>query len=61
MDVDPIQVLVANQHQLKQISKEFYRSSTMSFGYAHEIQSIENYIPPSEIKPLRESVNLSEK
>lgn len=44
MDVDPIQVLMANQHQLKQISKEFYRSATMSFGYAHEIQTLENYI-----------------
>jgi hypothetical protein len=44
MDVDPIQVLMANQHQLKQISKEFYRSATMSFGYAHEIHTLESYI-----------------
>jgi hypothetical protein len=44
MDVDPIQVLMANQNQLKQISKEFYRSATMSFGYAHEIQTLDNYL-----------------
>jgi hypothetical protein len=44
MDIDPIQVLIANQNQLKQISKEIYRSATMSFGYAHEISSISNYI-----------------
>ena len=44
MDIDPIQVLVANQNQLKQISKEFYKSATMSFGYAHEINAIHNYL-----------------
>jgi hypothetical protein len=44
MDIDPIQVLIANQHQLKQISKEIYRSATISFGYAHEINTIHNYI-----------------
>ncbi len=43
MDIDPIQVLIANQHQIKQISREFYRSATMLFGYAHEIKSITNY------------------
>jgi len=47
LDIDPIQVLVANQHQLKQISREFYRSATLSFGYAHEIHSIFNYIDGS--------------
>ena len=43
MDIDPIQVLIANQHQIKQISREFYRSATMLFGYANEIKSIANY------------------
>jgi V8-like Glu-specific endopeptidase len=43
LDVDPIQVLMANQHQLKQISKEFYRSATMSYGYAHQVASLSNY------------------
>jgi hypothetical protein len=61
MDVDPIQVLVANQHQLKQISKEFYRSSTMSFGYAYEIQSIENYMQIIANHPVKESANVLEK
>ena len=44
LDIDPIQVLIANQHQLKQISREFYRSANLSFGYAHEIHSIFNYL-----------------
>lgn len=43
-EIDPIQVLIANQHQLKQISKSLYRSAIMSFGYAHEINSLCNYI-----------------
>lgn len=57
MDVDPIQVLMANQHQLKQISKEFYRSATMSFGYAHEIHTMESYI--GQRMASREGVNTS--
>jgi hypothetical protein len=44
LEIDPIQVLIANQNQLKQVSKEFYRSAAMSFGYAHEICSLSNYI-----------------
>lgn len=48
MDVDPIQVLIANQNQLKQISKEFYRSATMSYGYAHQVLSLNQYIKTEE-------------
>lgn len=44
MDIDPIQVLIANQNQLKQISKEFYKTSMMSYGFAHEVFSLKNYI-----------------
>jgi len=44
LDIDPIQVLMANQNQLKQISKEFYKSASMSFGYAHQIHNIGDYI-----------------
>lgn len=44
MDIDPIQVLIANQNQLKQISKEFYKTALMSYGFAVEIYSIINYL-----------------
>jgi hypothetical protein len=44
LEIDPIQVLIANQNQLKQVSKELYRSATMSFGYAHEISTLSGYI-----------------
>ena len=44
LEIDPIQVLIANQNQLKQVSKDFYRSASMLFGYANEISSLGNYI-----------------
>lgn len=44
MDIDPIQVLIANQNQLKQISKEFYKTAVMSYGFANEIYSLKNYL-----------------
>jgi hypothetical protein len=62
MEIDPIQVLVANQNQLKQISKEFYKSATMSFGYSHEIISVQNYreasLPVSAMPTLSKEVNM---
>jgi V8-like Glu-specific endopeptidase len=48
MDIDPIQVLIANQNQLKQMSKEFYKTAMMSFGFAHEITSLKNYVNATE-------------
>ena len=44
LDIDPIQVMIVNQQQLKQISKEFYQSSILSFGYAHQVNSISSYL-----------------
>jgi hypothetical protein len=44
MDIDPIQVLIANQNQLKQISREFYKTAAMSYGFANEIYSLKNYL-----------------
>ncbi len=44
LEIDPIQVLIANQNQMKQVSKDFYRSASMLFGYANEIITLGNYI-----------------
>ena len=33
-DIDPIQVLIANQNQIKYITKELYRITSMGVGYA---------------------------
>lgn len=57
MDIDPIQVLIANQNQLKQISKEFYKTAVMNYGFANEIFSLRNYLSgKSESKKTKEKV-----
>lgn len=48
MDIDPIQVLIANQNQLKQMSREFYRTAMMNYGFAHEIYSMKEYLDVAE-------------
>ncbi|MDP4226844.1 MAG: serine protease [Bacteroidota bacterium] len=39
-DVDPIQVLIANQQQIKHLTKEYYQSASMRYGYATEIKEV---------------------
>lgn len=57
LDIDPIQVLVANQNQLKQLCKTFYNSSSISFGYACEIKHITKYVTDEiAIHPVNSSL-----
>ena len=39
-EIDPIQVLIANQNQIKYISNEIYKTATMSTGYALDISCV---------------------
>lgn len=39
-EVDPVQVLIANQNQIKYISNEIYRTATMSMGFALNISYV---------------------
>ncbi len=39
-DIDPIQVLIANQNQIKHISNEIYKTANMSIGYALDIKYV---------------------
>ncbi|PLX16052.1 MAG: hypothetical protein C0597_08215 [Marinilabiliales bacterium] len=39
-EIDPIQVLIANQNQIKYISNEIYKTATMSSGYALDISYV---------------------
>lgn len=41
-EIDPIQVLIANQNQIKHITNEIYKSATMSFGYALNISYVKD-------------------
>lgn len=39
-EIDPIQVLIANQNQIKYITNEIYKTATMSIGYALDISYV---------------------
>lgn len=39
-EIDPIQVLIANQNQIKYITNEIYKNATMSIGYALNISYV---------------------
>ena len=41
-EIDPIQVLIANQNQIKYITNEIYKTATMSIGYALNISYVNN-------------------
>ena len=41
-EIDPIQVLIANQNQIKHITNEIYKTATMSIGYALNISYVNN-------------------
>ncbi|MGM0530781.1 MAG: S1 family peptidase [Bacteroidota bacterium] len=43
-DIDPMQVLIANQNQIKYITKEIYRITDMGVGYAVPSMDIANFI-----------------
>lgn len=43
-DIDPVQVLIANQNQIKYITKEIYRIADMGVGYAVPSTDIANFI-----------------
>jgi hypothetical protein len=44
-DVDPIQVLIANQSQIKLLVKEYFKSTDMKVGYAVELCNLIDYCP----------------
>jgi len=39
-EIDPVQVLIANQNQIKHITNEIYKTATMSIGYALNISYV---------------------
>jgi len=47
-DIDPVQVLIANQNQIKHIATEFYKTANMRVAYAIELCSLADYCPDSE-------------
>jgi hypothetical protein len=43
-NIDPIQVLLVNQHQIKHLGKEIYRNGSGRIGFALEISHIHEYL-----------------
>ncbi|HYW94002.1 MAG TPA: serine protease [Bacteroidales bacterium] len=46
-DIDPIQVLIANQNQIKHVAKEFFKNSTVRIGFALDIGHLIDYLEGS--------------
>ena len=58
-DIDPVQVLIANQNQIKYITKEIYRIADMGVGYAVPSMDIANFIKENLIiEENRQSNNI---
>jgi len=44
-EIDPVQVLIANQNQIKHLATEFFKSANMRVGLAVEICNLIDYCP----------------
>ena len=47
-DIDPIQVLIVNQNQIKHMATEFFKSANMRVGFATELCNLAEYCPDQE-------------
>lgn len=47
-DIDPIQVLIVNQNQIKHMATEFFKTTNMRVGYASELCHLADYCPDQE-------------
>jgi hypothetical protein len=59
IDIDPIQVLIANQNQIKHIAQEFFKTASIVYGFALDISQISEYFDIAELeKNKREFVRV---
>ncbi|MFC2098505.1 serine protease [Bacteroidota bacterium] len=47
-DIDPIQVLIANQNQIKHMVSELFKTTNMRVGFAAELCNMTDYCPDPE-------------
>jgi len=58
-DIDPIQVLIVNQNQIKHMATEFFKTAHMRVGYATELCNLADFCPDMEdISNIDLEVNL---
>jgi hypothetical protein len=50
-DIDPIQVLIANQNQIKHMANQHFKSTDLRTGIAHDIDHLVDYL--HEMQPAR--------
>ena len=49
-DIDPIQVLIANQNQIKHLAQEMYKTSSFMYGFALNIDQVAEYFDIAELE-----------
>jgi hypothetical protein len=49
-DVDPIQVIVANQNQIKYLAQEFFKNASLMYGFALDINHVTEYFDIAELE-----------
>ncbi len=49
-DIDPIQVLIANQNQIKHLAQEMFRKASFTYGYALHVNQICEFFDIAELE-----------
>ena len=58
-EIDPIQVLVANQNQIKRLAQEFFKYASINYGFALDVNNVSEYFDIAELEKDRfEFINL---
>jgi S1-C subfamily serine protease len=53
-DIDPIQVLIANQNQMKRLAQEFFKTASLNYGLAVDINEVSEYFDIAELEKERD-------
>ncbi len=49
-DIDPIQVLIANQNQVKYVAQEFFKTASIMYGFALDINHVAEFFDITELE-----------
>jgi hypothetical protein len=60
-DVDPIQVLIANQNQIKHLAQELFRKTSFTYGYAVPINQVSEFFDIAELEKDIVYLNMQKK
>ena len=59
-DIDPIQVLIASQNQIKHMTTEFFKTTNMRVGFAAELCNLSDYYsdPEEDLGSIETEINV---